>query len=161
MTFSDGATETGDLLIGADGVNSQVLEAVYTVLADMDAAETTQAFIAADTEFHGIIVAASGNSTLASLIQNLSGGTLRARIWRSVIEQDAIEVTKRRHWDIYSALRDGDAERARAAGPDPSFRGRALARTAHALGKMDQVRGTGALCVSRRAARGGSGGVAW
>ena len=84
-------------------------------LAAMDEAETTQAFIAADAEFHGIIVAASGNSTLASLIQNLSGGTLRARIWRSVIDQDAIEVTKRRHWDIYNALRDGDAERARAA----------------------------------------------
>ena len=81
----------------------------------MDAAETTQAFIAADEEFHRIIVAASGNSTLASLIQNLSGGTLRARLWRSVIEQDAIETTKRRHWDIYSALRDRDAERASAA----------------------------------------------
>jgi GntR family transcriptional repressor for pyruvate dehydrogenase complex len=49
------------------------------------------------------------------LIQNLSGGTLRARVWRSVVEQDAIEVTKRRHWDIFDALRDRDAERARAA----------------------------------------------
>ena len=29
VTFSDGATETGDLLIGADGVDSQVLEAVW------------------------------------------------------------------------------------------------------------------------------------
>ena len=29
VTFSDGTTETGDLLIGADGVNSQVLEAVW------------------------------------------------------------------------------------------------------------------------------------
>ena len=58
---------------------------------------------------------ASGNTTLASLIQNLSGGTLRARLWRSVTEQDAIEMTKRRHWDIYDALRDGDGERARAA----------------------------------------------
>src|SRR3954465_14251975 len=28
-TFSDGTTETGDLLIGADGINSQVLEAVW------------------------------------------------------------------------------------------------------------------------------------
>ena len=74
----------------------------------MDAAETTQAFIAADEEFHRIIVMASGNSTLASLIQNLSGGTLRARLWRSVMERDAIEVTKRRHWDIYNALRDRD-----------------------------------------------------
>src|SRR6476620_337311 len=29
VTFSDGTTETGDLLIGADGVDSQVLEAVW------------------------------------------------------------------------------------------------------------------------------------
>ena len=101
--------------MAATRMDADDLAALERCLADMDAAETTQAFIAADTEFHGIIVAASGNSTLASLIQNLSGGTLRARIWRSVIEQDAIEVTKRRHWDIYSALRDGDAERARAA----------------------------------------------
>jgi DNA-binding FadR family transcriptional regulator len=91
------------------------LAALERCLAEMDAAETTQAFIAADEEFHRIIVAASGNSTLASLIQNLSGGTLRARLWRSVVEQDAIELTKRRHWDIFNALRDRDAERARAA----------------------------------------------
>jgi GntR family transcriptional regulator, transcriptional repressor for pyruvate dehydrogenase complex len=89
--------------------------ALENCLADMDAAETTQAFIAADEEFHRIVVTASGNSTLASLIQNLSGGTLRARLWRSVKERDAIEITKRRHWDIYNALRDRDAKRAAAA----------------------------------------------
>ena len=84
-------------------------------LAQMDEAETTQAFIAADEEFHRIIVAASGNSTLASLIQHLSGGTLRARLWRSVTEQGAVETTKQRHRDIYDALRERDAERASAA----------------------------------------------
>ncbi len=89
--------------------------ALDACLAEMDVAETTQAFIAADTEFHRIIVLASGNSTLASLIQNLSGGTLRARLWRSVTEQGAIEVTRQRHRDIYDALRAGDAERAGAA----------------------------------------------
>ncbi len=89
--------------------------ALEAFLAEMESAETTQAFIAADEEFHRIIVSASGNSTLASLIQNLSGGTLRARLWRSVREQDAIETTKRRHWDIYRALLDRDAERASAA----------------------------------------------
>ena len=31
------------------------------------------------------------------------------------MERDAIEVTKRRHWDIYHALRDRDAKRAAAA----------------------------------------------
>ena len=52
---------------------------------------------------------------LRSLIQHLSGGTLRARLWRSATEQGAIETTKKRHWDIYEALRDHDVERASAA----------------------------------------------
>ena len=89
--------------------------ALELCLARMDAAETTQAFIAVDEEFHRIIVTASGNSTLASLIQNLSGGTLRARIWRSVTERGALETTRKRHWDIFEALRERDAERAAAA----------------------------------------------
>lgn len=104
------ATEMAATRIGDDD-----LAELERCLVEMDAAETTQAFIAADEKFHHIIVAASGNSTLASLIQNLSGGTMRARLWRSVVEQGAIEVTKRRHWDIFDALRDRDAERARAA----------------------------------------------
>ena len=53
--------------------------ALQACLEQMEAAETTQAFIDADTEFHRIIVLAAGNATLASLIQNLSGGMLRAR----------------------------------------------------------------------------------
>jgi GntR family transcriptional repressor for pyruvate dehydrogenase complex len=89
--------------------------ALEACLADMDAAETTQGFIAADEEFHRIIVTASGNSTMASLIQNLSGGTLRARLWVAATERGAIETTRQRHRDIFEALREGDAELARAA----------------------------------------------
>ena len=100
---------------GGDAADRGRLRRARGLPRRMDAAETTQAFIAADEEFHRIIVAASGNSTLASLIQNLSGGTLRARLWRSVTEQGAIETTKQRHRDIYDALRERDAERASAA----------------------------------------------
>jgi GntR family transcriptional repressor for pyruvate dehydrogenase complex len=89
--------------------------ALEACLGQMETAETTQAFIDADAEFHRIIVVASGNSTLASLIQNLSSGTMRARLWRSITEHGAIEVTKARHWDIYRALRARDAEQASAA----------------------------------------------
>jgi GntR family transcriptional repressor for pyruvate dehydrogenase complex len=96
-------------------LSEEDFEALEACLAEMDAAETTQAFIAADEEFHRIIVTASGNSTLASLIQNLSGGTIRARLWRSVTERGAIESTKNRHRDIYDGLRAGDAARASAA----------------------------------------------
>jgi hypothetical protein len=73
------------------------------------------AFIDADTEFHRVIVFASGNATLASVIQNLSGGMARARLWRTITEHDAVEITKQRHRDIYVALRAGDAEEASAA----------------------------------------------
>ena len=41
--------------------------ALEQCLAEMDVAETTQAFIEADQEFHRVIVVASGNSTLASI----------------------------------------------------------------------------------------------
>jgi len=90
-------------------------QALEACLERMEVAETTQGFLDADTEFHRIIVLAAGNSTLASLIQNLSGGMLRARLWRTITEQDAIEITRQRHRDIYVALRAGDAERASAA----------------------------------------------
>jgi GntR family transcriptional regulator, transcriptional repressor for pyruvate dehydrogenase complex len=84
-------------------------------LRRMDTAETTQSFIDADVDFHRVIVNACGNATLASLIQNLAGGTLRARIWRAIHERDAVESTRRLHHDIFQALRMRDAELAAAA----------------------------------------------
>jgi DNA-binding FadR family transcriptional regulator len=91
------------------------LEALDESLQRMDTAETTQSFIDADVDFHRVIVSACGNATLASLIQNLAGGTLRARIWRAIHERDAVESTRRLHHDIYQALRMRDAELAAAA----------------------------------------------
>jgi GntR family transcriptional regulator, transcriptional repressor for pyruvate dehydrogenase complex len=89
--------------------------ALEACLTQMDEAETTQAFIDSDTEFHRIIVSAAGNATLASVIQSLSGGLLRARLWRTITDHGAIDITRQRHRDIYTALRAGDAERASAA----------------------------------------------
>jgi DNA-binding FadR family transcriptional regulator len=40
---------------------------------------------------------------------------MRARMWRTIAEEGAVEATKQRHRDIYLALRAGDAERASAA----------------------------------------------
>jgi hypothetical protein len=36
-------------------------------------------------------------------------------LWRTITEHDAVEITKQRHRDIYTALRAGDAEQASAA----------------------------------------------
>jgi GntR family transcriptional repressor for pyruvate dehydrogenase complex len=84
-------------------------------LQRMEMADSVPAFIAADTEFHRVILDACGSRTLASLIKNLSSGTARARMWQSVVARDAVEATVASHWSIYNALLARDADRAAAA----------------------------------------------
>ena len=40
---------------------------------------------------------------------------MRARLWRTITEHDAVAITRQRHRDIYNALRDRDPEQASAA----------------------------------------------
>jgi GntR family transcriptional regulator, transcriptional repressor for pyruvate dehydrogenase complex len=84
-------------------------------LCRMEDADDVPAFIEADTAFHKVILDACGNATLASLIENLSSGTMRARLWHSLIAQGATEATLKSHIGIYDALVARDAVRAAAA----------------------------------------------
>jgi DNA-binding FadR family transcriptional regulator len=105
-------TATG---LAATRLTEQDFIALESWLERMEVAESTQEFIDADTEFHRVITSASGNATLASLIQSLSGGMIRARLWRTMTDHDGVELTKQRHRDIYAALRARDPEQAVAA----------------------------------------------
>jgi GntR family transcriptional regulator, transcriptional repressor for pyruvate dehydrogenase complex len=84
-------------------------------LRRMEHAQGVPAFIDADTAFHRVILDACGNAALASLIQNLSGSTLRARLWQSLVERSATEATLAAHRAIYDALVARDADMAAAA----------------------------------------------
>jgi GntR family transcriptional regulator, transcriptional repressor for pyruvate dehydrogenase complex len=84
-------------------------------LVRMEAADGPQAYIEADTAFHRVILGACGNATLASLIENLSSGTFRARMWQSLISRDAVEATLESHRAIQKALLARDADMAAAA----------------------------------------------
>ncbi len=101
--------------LAATRLTDDDLAALDECLRRMDEAETTQSFIDTDVEFHRIIVNASGNATLSSLIQNLSGGTMRARIWRAIAERGSVESTRKLHHDIVTALRTRDPDLAAAA----------------------------------------------
>ena len=79
--------------------------------ADGDREQPVPAFIEADTAFHRVILDACGNATLASLVQNLSSGTLRARLWQSLVARGAVEATLASHRSIYNALVARDAAR--------------------------------------------------
>ena len=65
---------------------------------------TLDELIANDLEFHQRIAAGSGNAVLCSLIEGLSGPTTRARIWRGVTEEGAVERTRRQHGAILDAI---------------------------------------------------------
>ena len=71
-------------------------------------------FVAADLEFHKKIAIGSGNSVLASLVDNMSMPTARARIWRGMTEPRAQERTLAEHRAIYQAIVNRDPELARS-----------------------------------------------
>jgi GntR family transcriptional repressor for pyruvate dehydrogenase complex len=68
-----------------------------------------------DAAFHRAVVAATGNETLTTLVDGISRNTLRARVWRGMVEANASDRTLAEHETIYTALADGDADLARAA----------------------------------------------
>lgn len=68
-----------------------------------------------DAEFHRAVIAATGNQTLATLLEGIAGRTLRVRVWRGLVDDHAAPRTLAEHEAIYEALADGDAALAEAA----------------------------------------------
>lgn len=70
--------------------------------------------VAHDVQFHGRIAESTGNAYLASLLESLSGQTVRARVWRGITEGGSVDRTIDEHRRILDALRARDAELAEA-----------------------------------------------
>lgn len=62
-----------------------------------------------DIRFHREIVRMTRNAYLASLIESLSSQTVRARIWRGLTEQGAVERTLSEHRAIADAIAQKDS----------------------------------------------------
>jgi len=61
------------------------------------------------------VATATGNATLASMLNGVSSSTTRGRAWRGAIEAGATERTISEHAGILSALRTHDPALAEAA----------------------------------------------
>ncbi|MEU1395462.1 FCD domain-containing protein [Micromonospora zamorensis] len=70
--------------------------------------------IANDLEFHRLIASGSGNLVLASLLDGIAGPTTRARVWRGLTEDGAVERTRDQHRAICEAIAARDLELARS-----------------------------------------------
>ncbi len=68
-----------------------------------------------DAAFHRAVVRATRNETLATLLEHISGRTLRARVWRGLVDADAAGRTIAEHEAIHRALIARDAPLAQAA----------------------------------------------
>ena len=100
--------------IAARRISSDELAMLGASLATVRSDTSVEDLVAHDLEFHRIIAQASGNGYLASLLDGLSGRTVRARIWRGLTEERAVTRTIEEHAAIVEALGRGDSELARS-----------------------------------------------
>jgi GntR family transcriptional regulator, transcriptional repressor for pyruvate dehydrogenase complex len=84
------------------------------LLVEVKGTTSVDDLVAHDMVFHRYIVQLAGNDYLTGLLETLSSGTLRARVWRGLSEQGAVERTLTEHAAIVGALSRGDATLAAA-----------------------------------------------
>jgi GntR family transcriptional regulator, transcriptional repressor for pyruvate dehydrogenase complex len=102
--------------LAAERITDEGLAQLEARLREMDeAGSDAERQVAADAAFHLEVFAATRNQTLLSILDGLASLTLRARIWRAVVEADAITETLQQHRAIFSALAARDRPLAEAA----------------------------------------------
>jgi len=101
--------------LAAARATEQELDDVRAAMDAMRRARDPEPLVAADAAFHRAIAHAAGNPALESLLENLSGPTIRARVWHAIKEQRAGDEARAEHERILAALEARDPELARAA----------------------------------------------
>lgn len=102
--------------LAATRISPQQLAEVKAHLDAMRAAaDDVEALNQHDAAFHRAVIAATGNETLSAVLDGISSKTLRARVWRGLVDSDAAGRTLTEHEAIYAALVASDAILAQAA----------------------------------------------
>lgn len=97
-------------------ISDDDLSRLADLLQEMqDKADDAEGLVQADMEFHRVVTFSTGNETLTSLLDGLSGRTVRARVWRGIVEGNVTHVTIDEHRAIYAALLARDPSLASAA----------------------------------------------
>lgn len=102
--------------VAAERISEQQLEELGELLQGMrGAVADAEKLMQYDIAFHRAVVVATGNETLTSLLDGLSGRTVRARIWRGLVLGDVAQNTIDEHNAIYLALKAHNQSLAAAA----------------------------------------------
>lgn len=109
-----GILEPAATAMAAQHISEEQLADLRALLDDLGEHPSVEELVANDLEFHRRIAAASGVPLLCSLLETISGPTVRARIWRGVTQQEAVTRTLAEHRSILEALEYHDATAAQA-----------------------------------------------
>jgi GntR family transcriptional repressor for pyruvate dehydrogenase complex len=102
--------------VAAERITEEQLEELSDLMQRMRAvADDAEKLMQTDIAFHRTIILATGNETLTSLLDGLSGRTVRARIWRGLVLGNVAQNTIDEHEAIYLALKAGNQSLAKAA----------------------------------------------
>lgn len=100
--------------MAAGRITPEQIAALRATMDDIGEQTSVESLVEHDLVFHGLIATAANNSYLSSVLDGLSNGTVRARIWRGLTEEKAVDRTLSEHAAIVGALERGDADLARA-----------------------------------------------
>jgi DNA-binding FadR family transcriptional regulator len=100
--------------LAATRMQPDAIEQLTVTLASVDECSSVEEFVAADIQFHRLVAAGSGNPVLAALLDSLAAPTQRARIWRGITQESAVDKSMLEHEGILDAIRSGNSELARA-----------------------------------------------
>lgn len=102
--------ESAAAAMAARLITNEGVEDLRKQIASVDESTSVEGLVAHDLEFHGAIVAAAGNSYMATLTESLSGRTARARIWRGLTQENSVSRTLAEHEAIVDAIANHDAQ---------------------------------------------------
>jgi len=87
---------------------------LHGMVDDARRLDTIEQLVDHDLAFHREIVRVTGNAYLLGLIDGLSSGTVKLRIWRGLTEENAVNRTINEHAAIADAIARGDSGLAEA-----------------------------------------------
>ncbi|MPV48491.1 FCD domain-containing protein [Pseudactinotalea sp. HY160] len=106
--------ETSSAALAADHATPEQVAGLRESLAASRAASDIEDLVEHDRDFHARIADSTGNGYLAGLLGTVSDKTVRARIWRGLTQDRAVDKTLAEHEAIIAAIETGNSELARA-----------------------------------------------
>lgn len=100
--------------MAASRITAEQIAALRAAMENIDNSTSVESLVDHDLIFHGLITAAADNAYLASVLDALSSSTVRARIWRGLTQDKAVDRTLAEHAAIIEALERGDADLAKS-----------------------------------------------